>query len=150
MVGAGDEGVGCFFTGALDAVDVGFGGGLGLVEVEGEIAGIWKRFGSGKRLGHVAQLFRSLEIVSAFILFTQSSGLISYMLDLRNAHCWFPTICFDQLIGVIQSPSMSGRDDFYSGFSSTLRDSFIPLLRIRIGVPFEDQVSDLPCLEKLR
>lgn len=80
VIGAGEGLVGCFLTGTLDAVYVGLWRRLGLFEVEGEITRIWERFRCRQRLGYVAQLFRSLEIVS--------TGLCSHPLACRS-----PTRC---------------------------------------------------------
>lgn len=64
VVGAREGGVGCFLAGTLDAIYVGVWGRLGLLEFDGEITGIWKRFWCRERLGDVAQLFGSLGLVS--------------------------------------------------------------------------------------
>lgn len=71
------------------------------------------------------------------------------MLYLGDAHCWSSAVGSNQVIRVVQRPPMPGCDNLYPGLSGQLQDFLVSLLRISVGISFEDQVGDLPRFEQL-
>lgn len=71
------------------------------------------------------------------------------MLHLGDTHRRLPTIGLHQLVWIIECSAMPCCDNLDPGFSSQVEDRCISFFRIWVGVPFEDEMGDVPCFEQL-
>lgn len=69
------------------------------------------------------------------------------MLDLAHAHGRLPAIFSDQIVWIVQRPSMPRHYDLYTSFFGHLENFFIAVSCVRIGIALKYQMRYFPCVE---